>query len=66
MAAVDAAVNDTNEKVIFKNWAPFTDCITQINNTQVDDTQKSDIVMPISNLIEYSDNYLKISGNLWQ
>ena len=32
-AAAVAAVNNTNEKVIFKNCAPFTDCITEINNT---------------------------------
>ena len=44
-AAADAAVNDTNKKVIFKNCALFTDCITEINNMQIDDTQKTGIVM---------------------
>ena len=39
-AAAGAAVNNANKKVIFKNSAPFTDCITKINNTQVDDAQK--------------------------
>ena len=38
-AAAGATVNKTNKKVIFKNCAPFTNCITEINNTQVDDTQ---------------------------
>ena len=38
--AADSAVNNTNKKVIFKNCAPFTDCITEINNTQVDDAHK--------------------------
>ena len=66
MAAVGATVNNTNKKVIFKNCAPFTNCITKINNTQVDDTQDIDIAMPMYNLIEYSDAYLKTSGNLWQ
>ena len=61
-----AAINNTNEKVIFKNWAPFTDCITKINNTQVDDAQKIDIVMPMYNLIEHSDAYSKASVILWQ
>ena len=45
MAAAGAAVNNTNKKVIFKNCAPFTDCITEINNTQLDDAEKIDIVM---------------------
>ena len=61
-----AAVNNTNKKVIFKNYAPFTDCITEISNAQVDDIQKIDTVMPMYNLIEYSDDYLKISRSLWQ
>ena len=39
-AAVGEAVNSTNKKVIFKNFAPFTDCVTEINNTQADDAQK--------------------------
>ena len=60
-----AAVNNTNKKVIFKNCATFTDCITEINNTQIHDAQKIDVVMPLHNLIEYNDAYSKISG-LWQ
>ena len=35
------------------------------NNTQVDDAQDIDIVMPMYSLIEYSDVYLKTSGTLW-
>ena len=46
-AAADAAVNNTNKKVIFKNYTPFTDCITEINDTQIDDGQKIDVVMPV-------------------
>ena len=65
-AAEGAAINNTNKKVIFKNCAPFTDCITEINNTQVDDDQKIEIVIPMYNLIEYSGAYLKTSGSLWQ
>ena len=38
--AAGAAVNNTNKKIIFKNCATFTDCITEINNAQVDDAQK--------------------------
>ena len=58
-AAADAAVNNTNKKVIFKNYAPFTDCIAEINDTQIDDGQKIDVVMPVYNLIDYSDAYSK-------
>ena len=47
---------NTNKKVIFKNCAPFTNCISEINNTQIDNAKDIDIVMPMYNLIEYSDN----------
>ena len=63
-AAVDADVNNTGKKVIFKNCAPFTNCISEINNTQVDNAKDIDIVMPMYNLIEYSDKYTKTSGSL--
>ena len=66
-AAAGAAVNNNNnKKVLFKNCAPFTNCISEINNTQVDNAKDIDIVMPMYNLIEYSDNYKKTTGNLWQ
>ena len=65
-AAAGADANNTNKKVIFKNCAPFTNCIIEINNTQVDNAKDIDIVMPMYNLIEYSDNYAKTSGSLWQ
>ena len=65
-AADGAAANNTNKKVIFKNCAPFTNCISKINNTQVDNAKDIDIVMPMYNLIEYSDNYSKTSRSLWQ
>ena len=61
-----AATNNTNKRVIFKNCAPFTNCISKINNTQIDNAEYIDIVMPMYNLIEYTVNYLKTSGSLWQ
>ena len=51
-AGACAAVNNTNKKLILKNCAPFTDRINEINNVQVDDAPKLDIVMPMYNLIE--------------
>ena len=65
-AAQGAAANNTSKKVIFKNCAPFTNCISEINNTQIDNAKDIDIVMPMYNLIEYSDNYAKTTGSLWQ
>ena len=61
-SAAGAAANNTNKKVIFKNCAPVTNCISEMNNTQIDNANDIDIVMPMYNLIEYSDNYPKTSG----
>ena len=65
-AAQGAAANNTNKKVIFKSCAPFTNCIRETNNMQIDNAKDIDIVMPMYNLIEYSDNYAKTTGSLWQ
>ena len=61
-----ADANTTNKKVIFKNCAPFTNCISEINNIQIDHDKDVDILMSMYNLIEYSDNYSKTSLSLWQ
>ena len=61
-----ADANNTNKKVIFKNCAPFINCISEINNTQIENAKDIDIVMSMNNLIEYIDNYSKTSGGLWQ
>ena len=50
-AAESAAANNINKKVIFKNRAPFTDCISKTNNTERDNAKDIDIVMPMFNLI---------------
>ena len=65
-AAAGAALNNNDRKVIFKNCARFTNCISEINNTQIDNAKDIDIVMSMYNLIEYSDNYAKTTGSLWQ
>ena len=66
----DAAVERADERdkgVTFKNYVPFTKCISRRNNTDVDNAHDIDIVMPMYNLIEYSDNYyirhLEVYGN---
>ena len=54
------------KKVIFKTYTPFTNCISAINDTHLDDAHDVDVVMPMYSLIEYSGTYLKMSGSLWQ
>ena len=49
----------------FKNNAPFISCISKINNVIIENTEDLDIVMPAYNLIEYSKNYSKTPGSLW-
>ena len=68
-AGADAAARQADERdkgVAFKICAPFTNCISEINNTQVDNAKDIDTVMSMYNLIEYSDNYSKTTGSLWQ
>ena len=65
-AAAGANANNNNKKVIFKNCVPFTNCISKINNTDVDNAKYIYIVMPMYNLIKYGDNYSKTSGSLWE
>ena len=55
-------VDKRSKKVIFKFSVPFTDRISKINNTQVDNAKDLNVVMPMYNLIEYSDNYSKRLG----
>ena len=64
-AGAGPAANNINKKEMFKNCAPFTNCISKINKTQIDNAEYIDIVIPMYNLIEYSDNYSKTSGSLW-
>ena len=63
---ITAAADDVNKKVIFKNCVPFTNCINEINNTEIDNAKDLDIVKPMYNIMEYSDNYSKTSGSLWE
>ena len=65
-AAESVDPNNKNKKVIFKNCAPFTNCIREINNKEIDHAKDIDVVMPMHDLIEYRDNYSKTSGSLWQ
>ena len=65
-AGAGAATNNTNKNVVFKHCAPYANCIIKINNTQIDNDKYIDTVMPMYNLIKYSDNYSKTSRSVWQ
>ena len=54
---ITATGGDDNTKVAFKNCAPFTKCVTHINEEHVDGADNLDIIMPMYNSIEFSHNY---------
>ena len=56
---------DNNTKVAFKNCAPYNKCRAEINETFVDEADIINILMPMYNLLEYSDNYSDTSESLW-
>ena len=61
-AIITATNNATNnsfdgKKLVFKNNAPFANCITKTNNIKIDNAEDLDVVMPTYNLLEYSKNY---------
>ena len=60
------AVDRNNKQAMFKNCAPFTDCITELNSAKVANKRNLDVVLPIYSFIEYSDNSSNTSGSLYQ
>ena len=67
---VDGTIRATNAvnatRLALKNCAPFTKCNLEINDEHVDAAENLDIVIPMYNLIEYSDNYQDSSVTLYQ
>ena len=63
---IRAAAADGNTRLALKNCAPFTKCNLEINDEHVNTAENLDIVMPMYNLIEYSDNYQDSSATLYQ
>ena len=57
--------DEMNRQVILKNNAPVISCISKINDALIENAEDLDIVMPMYNLLEYSKNYSKTSGSLW-
>ena len=68
LVTVDIKVADVaaNTNVAFNNCAPFTRCVIHINDEYFETAENLDIIMPMYNLIEYSDNYSDLSGSLYQ
>ena len=54
-----------NKIVASKNNAPFVNCISKINGIKIYNAEDLDVVMPMYNLLEYSKNYKKATGSLW-
>ena len=66
IATNNANNNAFGEKsLVFKNNAPFINCISKINGTKIDDAEDLDVVMAMYYLLEYSKNYKKTTGSLW-
>ena len=63
---IAATGGDENTNVAFKNVAPFTRCVIHINDEHVETAESLDIIMPMYNLLEYSDNYADSSASLDQ
>ena len=61
-----AQPENVGKDVVLKNCAPFTDCMSEINNAEIDNAKYIDVIMPMYNLIEYGNNFSKTSGSLWQ
>ena len=53
-----------NRKLVFKNNAPFINCISKNNCVKIDNAEDLDVIMPMYNLLEYSKNYRKTTGSL--
>ena len=52
-----------NKFLAFKNNAPFTNCVSNINNILINNAEDLDIVKPMYNLLEYSKNDRKATGS---
>ena len=53
------------KKLVLKNNAPFINCVLKINGVKIDNAEDLDVVMSMYNLLEYSKNYRKTTGSLW-
>ena len=61
----DKDANKRNKSLAFKNKAPFINCILKINGIKIDNLEDLDVIMSMYNLLDYSKNYRKTTGSLW-
>ena len=61
---IAAVGGDANTRIAFKNCAPFRKCVTHINDEHAETAENLDIIVPMYNLLGYSDNYADSSGSL--
>ena len=66
VAEIAAGEGNNNIQVVLQNCGPFIGYISEINNTQIDNARDIDVIMPMDNIIAYSNNYSKTSVSLWQ
>ena len=57
--------DEMNRDFVLKNNAPFISCISKINRVLIENVEDLDVVMSVYNLLEYSKNYSKTFGSLW-
>ena len=64
VSATNAANNNAfdEKKLVFKNNAPFINCISKINGVKIDNAEDLDVVMPMYNLLEYGKYHKKTTG----
>ena len=67
VTATNTANNNAfgEKKLVFKDNAPFINCISKINGVKIDNAEYLDVVMPMYNLVEYSKTYRKTTGSSW-
>ena len=61
----DNDTNKRNKNLAFKYNTLFINCISEINGIKIDKAEDLDVVMSMYNLLEYSENYRKTTGSLW-
>ena len=65
ITATDPDNAKRNKAIAFKSNAPFINCISKINGVKTDNAEDLDVVMSMYNLLDYSKNYRKTTGSLW-
>ena len=59
-----AATNKRNKEVLFKNFAPFTNCLNEINNTQIDSAKDIDVVTTLCSSCNFTKENVKLLDQL--